>query len=287
MTIPPLGLLLDVDGPLASPLTRTIAIPSILAQLGRMANAGIPIGFNTGRSVAFINQHIAAPLIDGGLDSSARLYGVCEKGAVWFRIASTGLGDVEVDTDLAVPRDISRDIAALVIREFSSTMFFDDEKTAMISVEQRVDVDSETFWGEQKRFDAQAEALLADRGYGFTQPGTETPDANGNVQYRIDPTFISTDIESVALGKDRGALRALELMESDGPVPSLWRTAGDSRGDYAMADWLHERGFEVEHLDVRPAEGIPPKPYGVLVAGDLIHDEAGALYLERWADEFV
>jgi len=287
MTIPPLGLLLDVDGPLASPLTRTIAIPSILTQLGRMANAGIPIGFNTGRSAAFINEHIAGPLIDAGLDSSARVYGVCEKGALWFRITAKGLGEMGVDSELVIPGDISRDIAALVADEFASTMFFDSEKKAMISVEQRVDVDSETYWREQKRFDAYAGKLLVDRGYGYCRPGAKILDASGNVQYRIDPTFISTDIESVVLGKDRGALRALELVESDGPVPSVWRTAGDSRGDYAMADWLHEHGFDVEHLDVRPADGIPPRPYGVLVAGDLVHDEAGAVYLERWAEEFV
>ncbi len=287
MTNPLLGLLLDVDGPLASPLTRTITIPSIVPRLVRLANAGVPIAFNTGRSVAFVDHHIAGPLIGAGLDSSARAYGVCEKGALRFRITESGLSEVEIDSDVAVSSDIFREIAALVARSFESTMFFDREKKAMISVEQRVDVDSETFWREQRVFDAHAEVLLVDRGYGFCRLGVETPDASGNVQYRIDPTFISTDIESVALGKDRGASRALELIERDGPVPTVWRTVGDSRSDYAMADWLHERGFEVEHLDVRPAEGIPAKPYGVLVADDLIHDQAGALYLDRWANEFA
>jgi hypothetical protein len=35
---------------------------------------------------------------------------------------------------------------------------------------------------------------------------------------------------------------------------------------------------------VRPADGVPATGYPVLTAGDLIHDEAGALFLGRWAE---
>lgn len=44
---PRLGLLLDVDGPIASPITRTVAIPSIADDLVAIANAGNPVVFNT------------------------------------------------------------------------------------------------------------------------------------------------------------------------------------------------------------------------------------------------
>jgi hypothetical protein len=39
---PPLALLLDVDGPVASPLTRTVQ-PGIIADLLALAAAGIPV----------------------------------------------------------------------------------------------------------------------------------------------------------------------------------------------------------------------------------------------------
>ena len=42
MSAPPLGLLLDVDGPVASPITRTAAAP-LLADLRRLLAAGIPV----------------------------------------------------------------------------------------------------------------------------------------------------------------------------------------------------------------------------------------------------
>ena len=111
-------------------------------------------------------------------------------------------------------------------------------------------------------------------------------DDAGEVQWRIDPTIISTDIESVILGKDLGARRALELLSADGPLPLSWRTVGDSRSDYAMADWLHEQGHEVEHVDVRPGDGVPAKPYPIRTsATGAIHDEAGAEFLAGWLAE--
>ncbi|MCU1529844.1 MAG: hypothetical protein JWP75_3607, partial [Frondihabitans sp.] len=90
----------------------------------------------------------------------------------------------------------------------------------------------------------------------------------------------------VALGKDLGARRALELLSLDGAPPQTWRTVGDSRGDYAMADWLHDQGYDVAHVDVRPADGVPSKAYPVLTsATGLIHDAAGAEFLAGWLGE--
>jgi hypothetical protein len=108
--------------------------------------------------------------------------------------------------------------------------------------------------------------------------------SDGTVGYRVDSTIISTDIESIQLGKDLGAMRAIEMLLPGGALPVQWRTVGDSRTDYAMADWLHEQGHTVAHVDVRPADGVPEKPYPVLTAGDLIHDEAGAAFLARWVE---
>jgi hypothetical protein len=49
-----------------------------------------------------------------------------------------------------------------------------------------------------------------------------------------------------------------------------------------MADHLHAEGFDVAHVDVRPADGILERPYRVITQGDLIHDEAGAAFLRHW-----
>ncbi len=88
----PLGLLLDVDGPIASPITRTLAIPSIAADLVELAAAGVPVVFNTGRSDAFIREQVVGPLLAAGLPAGARVHAVCEMGASWFSIPATARG---------------------------------------------------------------------------------------------------------------------------------------------------------------------------------------------------
>jgi len=278
---PPFGLLLDVDGPIASPVTRSISAPGVLDGLRTLAAAGIPVVFNTGRSDAFLRLEVVEPLLAAGFPAGARVHAVCEKGAVWFSITAAGTGEVSVDEGLAVPAAYGRAIERLVDERYCATMFFDRTKRAMVSVEQRLDVTAEQYLEQRQAFDADALEVFGILGLGARWLDEVRPDAAGRVDYRVDPTIISTDVESVLLGKDRGAERALELLATDGPMPLAWRTVGDSRTDYAMADWLHAQGLDVAHVDVRPADGVPETPYPVLAAQRSTNDVAGAAWLTR------
>ncbi|MCQ1957819.1 hypothetical protein NNX39_15090 [Arthrobacter sp. zg-Y826] len=279
---PRIGLLLDVDGPVASPVSRSVR-PSIIRHLVTLASAGWPVIFNTGRSDAFIREQVMQPMMAAGLPEGVRLHAVCEKGAVWFSFDGTGSDQPQVDPELKVPGDYAEAIRDLVAAKYSETMFFDETKLAMVSVEQHLQVDNSDYLTDQRRFDADALEQMSLAGMGGRRLEHAIPDARGAVAFRIDPTIISTDIEAMGVGKDLGARRALSLLEADGtPVPQIWRTVGDSRTDYAMADELHALGYDVAHVDVRPADGVPSTPYPVLTAGSLIHDDAGAAYFERW-----
>lgn len=286
---PQLALLLDVDGPIASPLTRTVAPATISAML-ELVQRDIPIIFNTGRSAAFIEEQVMIPLIAAGLPQDAVLHAVCEKGAVWFSFTALGAGEIHVDKELSTPADFEAAMRTLVEEKYSEYMFFDETKLAMVSVEQLVAVPSDVYLGQQVLFDVDALAIMAKFGLGGVLRGREYPASDGSVGFRVDPSIISTDIESVKLGKDLGASRALELLTAQGVQPLAWRTVGDSRTDYAMADWLHEQDHDVKHVDVRPADGVPSKPYPVLTAADLglgpdvIHDDAGAAFLRAWLE---
>ena len=87
------------------------------------------------------------------------------------------------------------------------------------------------------------------------------------------------------LDKDRGAERALDYFAALGPLPELWRSVGDSRSDYLMADHVHARGLDVAHVDVRPGDGLLARPYRVIVEPGVIHDEAGAVFLRYWCEK--
>ena len=286
---PPLALLLDVDGPVASPVTRDVK-REIIDDLVALAAAGIPVVFNTGRSDAFIREQVMEPMIAAGIPSGTIIHAVCEKGAVWFSYTAAGPGPIHVDRELAVPAAYGDDIRRMVAEDYAAHMFFDETKRAMVSVEQHIEVPSAEYLAEQKLFDADAMDLMARHGLGVVRLDHHAPNSDDEVDYRVDPTIISTDIESVRLGKDLGASRAVELLAAQGITPEAWRTVGDSRTDYAMADWLHHNDHPVKHVDVRPADGIPEKPYQVLTAEDLglgasvIHDDAGGAFLRSWRE---
>ena len=288
--MPDLGLLLDVDGPIASPVTRSIAIPSIAEDLVTLVGAGVPVAFITGRSDAFIEQQVVQPLLARGLAAAlerpgARMFGVFEKGGSWAAITPGGMAPVTVDESVAPSAALSSDIRMLVEQRFADTMFFDTTKRAMISVEQNRDVAASVYLKAQTQFDHAAFDVLVDHGVGVHHRERVAPDANGEVTFRLDSTIISTDIESVVLDKDRGAQRALEYFAAVGELPRRWRSVGDSRSDYKMADFLHEAGFETAHVDVRPSDGVLEKPYPVITEGAAVHDEAGAIFLRYWVDK--
>lgn len=284
---PPIGLLLDVDGPIASPETRRVPA-SIIGSLLTMAVNGWPVIFNTGRSDTFIREQIMEPLMAAGIPGGTRFHAVCEKGAVWFSFGADGPGTLHVDRSLAVPQDYAAEVRKLVQARYSSHMFYDETKRAMVSVEQVIEVENSVYRREQEAFDAEALALMAGFDLGVSRLDHHVPNSDDRVDYRLDPNIIATDIESVRLGKDLGAQRALEMLAAEGVIPHAWRTMGDSRTDYAMADTLHHSGHAVVHVDVRPDDGVPLKPYPVLTAAHLglpqaIHEEAGNAFLRTWA----
>ncbi len=280
------GLLLDVDGPIASPQHRAIVQPTIVPDMIALLAAGNPIVFNTGRSAHFLSTQVFTPLLKAGLPQNARVHGVCEKGAVWLTLKGDGHTALSVEDSLAPPAEFVRGIERIVKERYTDSMFFDDTKLAMVSVEQNFETSSDDYFKAQAAFDDEAFALLVDLGIGVEMNDRVQPDSAGKVMMRIEPTIISTDIEATVLGKDYGAERALNLLREDGVLPTSWRTVGDSRSDYKMSDWLHANRFSVAHVDVRPAEGVPDRPYPVLHAVNNENDVAGAAYL-RWMVEWL
>ena len=288
-TLPPVGLLLDVDGPIASPETRSVP-DGILHALVELTDRGVPVVFNTGRSAQFVLHQLLAPLREAGLSPTARVHAVCEKGAAWFSAAHLPAGPLpEVTSTVPVPEWILPDdgmrvpaaLAGRLAREirerFRESMFFDDTKLAMVSAEMTVGLSLEDYRPAQAQFEEFAQTALERAGAGS--------------EFQVDSTIISSDIEHVRSGKDLGAERAWKLLAEDGEMPISWVTCGDSRTDYAMADWLHAQGASVTHVDVRPGDGVPQTPYPVLTAADLaaegfghpeaIHEEAGQALLEQ------
>ena len=283
MDMPALGILLDVDGPVSSPDTRTVG-GALLDDVHALLAAGIPVVLNTGRATAFVDEHVIAPLVDAGLPPAARLHAVCEKAGTWTTPEPQGTGPVHTDPSLRVP-DVCRELVAALVRDtYGDAMFVDDTKIVMATVEARTDVPNAYYLDRQRAFDADLLAGLVGAGLGVRLRGERHPDAAGETPWRIDPSVIATDIESDDAGKALGARRALALLAEDGPLPRTWHTVGDSRSDYAMADHLHGLGYAVTHVDVGPQPPLTDRPYPVTDVAGLMYETAGAAHLRRLAE---
>lgn len=292
-TISPVGLLLDVDGPVASTETRAVP-PRIVDSLVRLLAAGVPVCFNTGRAADFVLHRVLAPLRGAGLREDAPAFAVCEKGAVWFPFAEVPAGDlprvshddgrpawVRTSPGMAIPERL-RAVVGKANEELAGGLQFEDHtKLAMISLEKEVDADTDRYERARDAVAARVEELLAEDGL--------------DADYEVEATVISVDVQHRESGKALGAAHTLEMMaERRMQLPARWFTAGDSRSDYAMADWLHGRGARVEHVDVRPADGVPDTSYPVLTAADLaergfgdaedVHEAVGASLL-AWVEQ--
>ena len=212
----------------------------------------------------------------------------------WFPFAEAPAGDlarvthdggeppwVRTSPGMAVPERL-RAVVGKANEELAGGLQFEDHtKLAMISLEKEVDADTHRYEPARDAVAARTEELLAAEGL--------------DADYEVETTVISVDVQHRDSGKALGADRFLEMMaERRLQLPARWFTAGDSRPDYAMADRLHERGARVDHVDVRPADGVPETPYAVLTAADLagrghgraddVHEAVGASLL-AWVEQ--
>ncbi|MER7795953.1 hypothetical protein [Microbacterium sp. NPDC096154] len=277
MTTAPFGLLLDVDGPLASTVTRSLRVPSIADDLVAIARAGCPVVFNTGRSDAFLAEQVIPRLVEAGLTEDAPVWGIGEKGATWFTVSHGRVGDVSLDERIAVPAHLvaaCRDVADA----HRDLMFWDATKRTMVSLEQNLDVSNAAYLERQPEVTAALDAAISDTGE--------------SERFHTMPTVISIDLEHRQAGKALGAERAVDLVAERMEVPTRWFTAGDSNADYDMAAWLHDAGFDATHLDVRPTGALPETAFAVLrevptFAEGHAEDDITAAYLSRWRAELA
>ena len=277
MTSPAFGLLLDVDGPLASTVTRSLRLPSIAADLVAIANAGCPVVFNTGRSDRFLAEQVIPGLVEAGLAGDAPVWGIGEKGATWFSVTAGEIGELQIDETIAVPAELIA-LCREINDQHLDLMFWDDTKRTMVSLEQNLDVANADYLARQPEVTAQLDGAIDRLGL--------------QDSFYTVPTIISIDLEHRAAGKARGAERAIALVGERMEVPRRWFTAGDSNGDYDMAAWLHDNGYEATHLDVRPSGADRETAFPVLrevptFGENHAEDDITAAYLTRWRAELA
>jgi hypothetical protein len=238
--------LFDVDGVLSDPVEKQVTEHELYDQIISRLQQGQPVGLNTGRSNAWMVERFITPLLEKIDDKSilANFVAIGEKGGTWITFDGEGNMQHGRSSAVAVPENLKEQVKQLVIGKYGESMFFDDTKETMLSIEMRDGyADIEAFHAAQAELVNDLKELL--------QPmEQEDLEKKRKKSYKVDPTTIATDVESRYVGKALGADRFEEFLRDKGIKAEEYDTFGDSKSDLEMADELARRGKKVKMIYV-------------------------------------
>jgi hydroxymethylpyrimidine pyrophosphatase-like HAD family hydrolase len=211
----------DLDGVITDPKNSQVnrevtgAMRQLLAEKTYLA-------VNTGRSFEWVEQNLIERLGPTGNDGIfARFIAVCEKGGEAI-VRQDNRWSVS-PSEFALPHDMYEATKTIFDQnsEQLKSMFWDDTKRTMATIEKVPTARLDTFHVEQGLLVRKLSAALATHGV------------------RVDPTTIATDVESPAAGKHAGAQLIYEWVQSLGDVTDRsFISFGDSISDYEMARYF-------------------------------------------------
>lgn len=229
--------LFDVDGVITNP-TEKKANSNVIKKLAEILRRGDIIGLNTGRALEFVINEVLNPL-EKGLEEKnllQNIFFVGEKGGTWGDYKNGKIENI-VDPQINIPGELIQKTRDLVNFKYSKTMFFDETKKTMISVEYKKGEDINKFHSEQKTLEEDMKKILAHLNL---------------TDLVIDPSIIATDIQSKIVGKDLGVQRFLNILGN--LEPEEFETFGDSPGDIEMHKYLIKLGHKSKFIFVGEKE---------------------------------
>ncbi len=230
-------LVMDVDG-VISDLKEKKPSPKIIQHIYNELEKGIPIALNTGRGLPAVIEKVINLLMKNHADKSflKNLLVVGEKGGTWMTFDENGKSTKHVDSTIIVPNLFRKDVRNLIVSKYSHSMFFDDTKDTMTSVEMNDGYDIEKYLEDQKKLIPEVNSLLDKHRL--------------HDDLRLEPNQIAIDVQDKRIGKHLGITRLLEWLKDKNVQVKKFTTMGDNESDIKMAEELHDNNFQVDHLHV-------------------------------------
>lgn len=217
----------DIDGVITDPVQKKVIEPEIFNEISKRLLRGDIVAFNTGRSISWMKERVLSPLETYIEDKScfSNFIGVGEKGGAWTVYEGENWKD-SVDLNISVPKELQNEIRNMITNDFSDSMFYDESKLTMISTEMLDGYDNNLYLQKQKEIARQMLEVL---------------ERYKNLDLKIDPTQIATDIQNSRTGKHLGAKRIENWLVQNGINPEKIFMFGDSQSDTEMVEELQKR----------------------------------------------
>ena len=254
----------DLDGVITNPQNSAVDGTAV-EHIYNLLQNDVYVAINTGRSYAWVDEHLVGTLRDLGAQTYFdHLYVVCEKGG-----ESLSWDGVDFSPqpsrfalskqDIASCRQVFDDNQDLL-----STMFWDDTKQTMATIEKLPQADLQEFHAQQ--------TILVDK----------LANAFDGQDVRVDGTTIATDVELPSAGKHAGAELIFEWVATHSDTQnSSFVCFGDSKSDYEMARYFASQGNQTTFVFVGKKEDEIAEHDGVLLV------RTNAMYAEGTREYFA
>lgn len=230
----PRAWLFDVDGVITNPTRKIITEKGIIDAIAQRLNEGEIITLNSGRSLSWMMDRVIEPIMKVAKNKNqfSNFLAIGEKGGTWLSFQNKEW-KTHIDKTINIPESLKSEIRILVNKEFQNSMFYDESKSTMISVEM---IDGQSL----SEFTQQQQALVDKIKYILKSQV---------IALEIDPTTIATDIQNSRVGKNLSARRVANWLKEKGFEPQRILAIGDSQSDTKMAEELQDE-YSLEFIFV-------------------------------------
>lgn len=220
----------DIDGVITDLISKKVEA-SLLPKLAKILNRGDILAFNTGRSFSSVNERVLTPFLEIVENNSLlkNVFIVCEMGNVIVTHKNGAWNKKVLDDPL--PTSLQETIKALVAKEFSESMFFDETKETMLSIEMKDGYNVMAFTKQEDILKEKISALILEDKY--LPLGLD-----------LRTNLIAIDILYEDAGKGLGAERFQDWMIENALIPEAVFMFGDNASDLEMARKLGD-SYEV------------------------------------------
>lgn len=230
----------DIDGVITDPKTKTITQPQILDIICNRLISGEMIAFNTGRSAVWLGRNVVDPLTklinfkQQNPSSLTNLVSICEMGNVTIEYKPSGQTHKTIFNKNVIPPILSKALTEIVNTVYNQSMFVDETKEVIFTIEMRDDFSHEQYEIRQEEFQKEINIIM--KHY------------HPNLHVKPSSTTIAIDVKPIDSGKKLGTARILDYHKTKEVDinNSKYICFGDSPSDLDMSDYLALKGIDTE-----------------------------------------
>ena len=228
-------LIFDIDGVITDPSTKKIGSINIIRHLESRLEKNIPVCFNTGRSSVWVRENIISSFSPE--TPLELLYCVCEMGEVVLEYDKDNHAKETVSSQNLIPLALKSTIREIVMSSYYETMFVDETKKVILTVEMKDGLSKSVYEKNQSRLSGEIRIIL--KNY------------HPNIHIRPSSSSIAIDIKPINSNKASGAAKILTWLRSKKVDKNISIVAlGDSASDLQMAEYFHSMNIPTKFIYV-------------------------------------